>query len=91
MTSAASTSERVCALQYAAGRVETCRTECPFWEAGGAVVQPRCMLERMLPAEEWTPRLGGSWLRLRENLERGRRAPPERRLFHLLRAGAGDE
>lgn len=78
---------RLCALQYAAGRVEPCRTVCPFWESGGAVVDRGCMLERLLPVDHWTPELAARWLRVRSVLvDRIGRPRPERDLFQLLGA-----
>lgn len=57
---------RLCVLVDAAGRIEECPGEgCPFWEPGGAVLEVRCALERMLPREDWTAELAERWLRLR--------------------------
>ena len=69
-------------LQDAVGRSERCRSgRCPFWEEGGAVLDPGCFLERILPSADWTPELAQGWLRVRARLagqEGGRR------LFYLL-------
>jgi hypothetical protein len=66
--------ERLCMLEYAAGRIEECpRNGCPLWEPGGAVLEAGCMLERFLPAEDWTPELAARWLRIRREAERAAR------------------
>jgi hypothetical protein len=40
--------QRACALAAAIGNAEECpRAWCPFWEHGGAVVQPGCAIERL--------------------------------------------
>ena len=60
---------RSCALAAAAGSPEPCCSgECAYWEPGGAVLEGRCMLERFLPAADWTPDLAAAWLRLRGEL-----------------------
>jgi hypothetical protein len=39
---------RLCHLQYRLGRVELCPGPgCPFWEAGGVVLEGGCGLERL--------------------------------------------
>ena len=61
---------RLCMLEYALGRVQECRrSSCPFWEPGGAVLEFGCLLERFLPAEDWTPELAAHWLRVRSAAE----------------------
>lgn len=63
---------KLCTLEYALGRIEPCprSSRCPFWEEGGAVLESGCMLERFLPAEDWTPELAAHWLRVRRAAER---------------------
>ena len=62
---------RLCTLEQTLGRIEECpRGSCPFWERGGAVLEPGCLLERFLPAEDWTPELAAHWLRVRRAAER---------------------
>jgi hypothetical protein len=40
--------EALCELHAAIGNVEECpHGWCPFWEAGGAVVEPGCAIQRM--------------------------------------------
>jgi hypothetical protein len=40
--------EKLCSLRCAIGSVEECaRGWCAFWEHGGAVVEPGCMIERL--------------------------------------------
>ena len=66
---AQATAVRSCALAAAAASHEACRGDaCAFWEPGGAVLEGRCMLERFLPAADWTPDLAAAWLRLRGEL-----------------------
>lgn len=39
--------ERLCRIKLAVHELEVCpEGACPFWEAGGAVVEPGCGLER---------------------------------------------
>lgn len=77
MPIAQETVARSCALVAAAGTREACRGDaCAFWEPGGAALEGRCMLERFLPAPDWTPDLAAAWLRLRgepEHAAGGRR------------------
>ena len=38
---------RLCSLELALGKTESCPGEgCPFWEPGGAVLDGRCAVER---------------------------------------------
>lgn len=78
----------LCALQYAAGRIEACPgPACPFWEEGGAVVEPGCAIERLGLRVEGNPQLAGWLLRIRTALCEAA-APAEREqalhLFHRL-------
>ncbi len=73
-------------LEHTLGRVEECpRGGCPFWEPGGAVLEPGCQLERFLPAEDWTPELAAHWLRVRRAAKRrrGRESGSRPLPFHL--------
>ena len=39
---------KFCALKQAVGNDEECqRAWCPFWERGGAVIEPGCAIERL--------------------------------------------
>ena len=83
---------KLCSLQYALGRIEECplSARCPFWEEGGAVLDAGCLLERMLPPEDWTPELAARWLRVRRSLVRASgngTKPEEGALFSLLHSG----
>lgn len=77
-----------CELQYAAGRVEACAGPiCPFWEEGGAVVEPGCALARLGIDIEGNPKLVAWLVRLRTMLAKGGgRAGGEEalHLFHRL-------
>jgi hypothetical protein len=53
-------------LSRRVARTSPCSPECPFWEAGGAVVAAGCALERILPEAEWLPQLAERWLRVRD-------------------------
>lgn len=75
---------RPCLLQGALGRTERCPGRgCPFWEEGGAVVEPGCLAERMLGPGEWPPELAHRWLRLRAVVVAGGDLEVHR-LFYLL-------
>ncbi len=84
---------RLCSLQFALGRVETCPKEaCPFWEPGGAVLEGRCALEGMDLSNE--PELAALLLELRLRLQSaksGEEAAEARRLFHRLVNSGPDE
>ena len=79
-------SERLCALQYAAGRVEACpRARCPFWEPGGAVLEDGCLIERLGLDLERRPDRSHALLELRVAVDEGRADPPgTRQLFYRL-------
>ena len=67
-------SERLCRIKLAVSEVEACPLgACPFWEAGGAVVQAGCGLER-LPLELDRPDVAGYLVDLRHALESARTA-----------------
>ena len=54
------------------------------------MLDPGCLLERLLPAGNWTPDVTARWVRMRGLLERVRlngRRPQERALFSLLGNG----
>ena len=57
---------RGCMLGRRVGRPRACSEQCPFWEAGGAVVAAGCALERILLEPEWPPELAERWLRVRD-------------------------
>jgi hypothetical protein len=77
---------RLCRLQYAVGRVETCPEErCPFWEPGGAVLEGRCVFERLGASDN--PELASRLLRIRKTLESARTNEEDEgawRLFYRL-------
>ena len=62
----------LCTIQVAVGEVEACpEGACPFWEEGGAALDPACGLER-LGLELRRPDLAGYLLELRRTLETAR-------------------
>jgi hypothetical protein len=75
-----------CRLQYTLGRVERCPEDaCPFWEAGGAVLEGRCAFEHLDVADN--PDFAAWLLRIRKRLETAgsvEEDPRARRLFYLL-------
>ncbi len=77
-----------CTLRLVAeGRAEPCPREgCVFWEAGGAVVQGGCLIER-LAVDVHRPDLAASLLATREHLERERKVPNPRALLKSARGG----
>jgi len=64
---------RACSLRLAArGELERCPEDrCAFWEAGGAVVQATCLVER-LGIEISRPDLAAHLFETRERIERAR-------------------
>jgi hypothetical protein len=59
---------RLCRLESIAGRERACPREgCSFWEPGGAVLDGRCMFERVDLAA-W-PALAGDLIDIRERLD----------------------
>jgi hypothetical protein len=63
---------KICMLHLAAGAVESCPGgACPFWEEGGAALEPGCGLER-LGLELDRPDLALYLLELRSMLEAAR-------------------
>jgi hypothetical protein len=86
MGAEAETAAKRCALQDAAGRVETCPgAGCPFWEEGGAVVEAGCAIER-LAVNLSNPQLAQQLLELRAELDVARRGGVRaaRSLFELV-------
>ena len=62
--------EALCALQYAAGRIEICHgSACPFWEEGGAVLPGGCIIQRLGLDLERRPELVHALLQVRHRLE----------------------
>ena len=77
---------RHCALQGAVGRAEHCPgATCPFWEDGGAIVEPGCAIER-LGVNLSSPQRAEQLLELRAQLDVARRdgVRAARSLFELL-------
>ena len=65
---------RLCRIKLALDELETCpEGACPFWEAGGAVVEPACGLER-LQLDLSRPDLAAYLVELRLALESARNA-----------------
>ena len=60
--------ERKCMLNRRLGGNEPCTEDCPFWEAGGAIVDAGCALERILGEGDWPVELAGRWLRIRDRI-----------------------
>jgi len=66
--------EVLCRIKLAVDEVEACpQGECPFWEHGGAVIEPGCGLER-LQLELDRPDLAEYLVNLRRTLESARDA-----------------
>ena len=60
----------LCALQFAAGRIEACPGGgCPFWEEGGAVLPGGCMIQRLALDLERRPELAHALLQVRRKLD----------------------
>jgi hypothetical protein len=61
---------RLCRLELIAGREHACpREACSFWEPGGAVLDGRCMFERVDIAA-W-PELAADLIDIRDRLDAG--------------------
>jgi hypothetical protein len=61
-----------CTLRLATGTMESCPQErCAFWEAGGAVLQGGCVIER-LGVDVREPDMARYLLEVRERLEQAR-------------------
>lgn len=87
----ASTAPGLCRLQDLAGRVEPCPgVQCPFWEDGGAVIAPACLLARLPLDLERRPALVQGLLDLRLALDGPERMGDARHLFYRLRTSAED-
>jgi hypothetical protein len=75
--------KRLCRLQYAAHRIEECPEDrCPFWEAGGAVVDGRCAVEHI--DISGNPALVHWLLKIRSELDQARSGEETRSLFYRL-------
>lgn len=72
---------RLCRLDTLAGREQVCPAEgCPFWESGGAVLQSRCVFERIDLAGR--PAFVAELLRLRDELNAAASGADERSARH---------
>ena len=72
-----------CFLHVGLGHSERCsESSCPFWENGRTKVERGCLLQRLLPAKDWTPDLAGRWLSLRGRIEEREREARSGRLVH---------
>lgn len=79
---------KLCTLQYAQGRVETCpEAACPFWEVFRNASGGACAFERVDFEIAQRPDVARLLLELRTSLDAPRADPGERRLFHRLRSG----
>ena len=75
---------RLCSLSVAAGNDAVCpRGWCAFWEAGGAVVEPGCAIER-LGVDLHDAQLARYLLDLRRELESARDAEAARAALDRL-------
>jgi hypothetical protein len=85
----------LCALQYAAGRIEVCpEGGCPFWEEGGAVLAGGCLIQRLALGLEHHPELANALLEVRRKLDRAVSSEDEneaRSLFYRLVPRAREE
>jgi hypothetical protein len=77
---------RLCSLATVVGKTEACPEDaCPFWEPGGAALDPRCAFEELGVAA--TPPLASWLLEIRGRLEDAGSADEERAIraaFHHL-------
>lgn len=83
---------KLCSLRQAVGEEERCPGgSCPFWEQGGAVLEPGCAIERLDVPIGRRPDLARHLLDLRLRLEEIRderaRADAHRRFSELLNLG----
>jgi hypothetical protein len=87
-----SNTTRLCRLNETVGVAEECPEEaCPFWEAGGALLQGRCAFEGLDLAGRCD--LAGYLLRIREGLhsaETSATREARRLFFRRLNEGRGD-
>lgn len=75
---------RICALHQAVGTIEACPgSSCPFWEEGGAVVEPGCAFERLGLEFESRPGMARWLLGVRRGFE-GTRPDEEASSAHRL-------
>ncbi len=71
----------MCALHLAAGNQEECPgSACAFWEAGGAVVEPGCVFERVRFELDARPDVARLLLNMRYDLENAQSAYETRRI-----------
>jgi hypothetical protein len=81
------TNPRFCRLHLTLGRAAACPQEtCPFWEEGGAAVEPGCAVER-LGLDAGRPDIARFLLDLRAQLDAAREREDEaeaRRVFAAL-------
>lgn len=76
--------ERPCRIKLAVHELEACpEGACPFWEAGGAVAEPGCGLER-LHLDVDRPDLAEYLVELRRKLENARGAVEREEALHAL-------
>lgn len=80
---------KLCSLRAEVGERELCPgPECPFWEDGGAIVEPGCAIERLGIPLARRPSLARPLLDLRLSIEAVRtnaeRADAHRRFSELL-------
>ena len=86
------TGVRLCTLQYLADRIERCPgADCPFWEEGGAAVEPGCIIDRLALDLESRPELVHALLQVRRRVWQAvttEDADAARSLFYRLLPGA---
>lgn len=80
---------KLCSLREALGEREVCPgAECAFWEAGGAVIEPGCAIERLGVPVQRRRDLARHLLDVRLRLEQARteaeRGDAHRRFSELL-------
>jgi hypothetical protein len=79
------TSGGLCRARWTLGRRELCSAwSCPFWEEGGAVVDPGCVVERLALDVEGHPQLAWALLHVLDMLERARTADERAGAYALL-------
>ena len=82
-----------CRLGEAVGRSFACEDACAFWETGGAVAPPGCLLDRIPLDLVREPEAARRLLQLKEALEQpnsdARRQEAHSRLATLLRMPSG--
>lgn len=59
----------LCFVAESVGRRQECDPQsCPFYVAGGRALPGGCLLERLMPREDWDAELAERWLGFRASL-----------------------